>query len=179
MQREKSSNPPREGNFVLERRGDRLITHSIYSGMALGVLLWIAALAAVLAANIRDGFVDLNRPADAVVVTILFGVGLFAMLRREISTSFEPGVRQVVQERILGRLWRWRRRRYSFDQIEGIGVTVYSEDATKCYRPFMTLKDGSTVGLASLGDSRLNSTEIMTDVCAATGLPRLDVDHTV
>jgi hypothetical protein len=169
----------REGNFVLERQDDRLIASSIYSGMALGVILWIAALTVILAINVRDGFIDLSRPYDAAVATLLFGVGLFAMLRREISTSFESGSRQVVQERILGRLWRWRRRRYSFDEIAGIGIKVGpGDDGQNYYRPIMTLKNGSSVSLTHFEESRSNSNDIMTDICAATGLSRLDVDDT-
>jgi hypothetical protein len=171
----------RDGNFVLERRDDRLITSSVYSGMALAVVAWIAALAVILGTNLQNGSVDFHSPFDVFGTTILVGVGLLALLRRDISTSFEPGHRQVVQDRILGKVWRWRTRRYSFDDIAGIGIRASlgdDGDGQKSYRPIMTLKNGNTVSLTHFEEHRPSSDEILTEICAATGLPRLDVDDT-
>jgi hypothetical protein len=167
-----------DGNFLLERRDGRLITHSVYSGMALAVVLWIAALGVTLVATFHQGFVDFHNPLDVFGIAILVGVGLFALLRRDIATSFEPGNRQVVQDRVLGRVWRWRTRRYPFDDIAGVGIRVYQgDDGKKSYHPTMTLKDGHAVRLTYHEEHRPSSHEILTEICAATGLPRLDVDE--
>jgi len=170
--------PSQDDNFVLERRDGRLITSSVYSGMALAVVLWIAALGVTLVATFHQGFVDFPSPLDVFGTAILVGVGLFALLRRDMSTSFEPTNRQVVQDRILGRVWRWRTRRYSFDDIAGIGIRVYQgDDGKKSYHPTMTLKDGRLVSLTYHEEHRPSAHAILTEICPATGLSRLDVDE--
>lgn len=163
-------------NLTVERKTDGVVVRSQYNAFAVGVG-WTIALIAAIITNVGAGVLALDNPLDVVGTIFLLLVGLFLMLHRTIETSFYPVKQQVVQQRLIWFLWRWRRRSYSFSAIAGVGIKRYwnADSGQSSYSPVMTLKDGSEVQLLHESESQSNCAEAVTTIRTATGLARLDL----
>jgi len=155
----------------------RLTIKSSYMGVFFATL-WTAALIGMLFKETRSDIgLFLNSPFELAVSAILLGTGAFAMLPRRIVTSFDGRDLVITQTRTIAGVWTWRTRRHAVSEIAGVGIQECwsSDDSKDVYFPIITLKDGRVVRLIHDDESRAVSAEAAGQICAETGLPRLDV----
>lgn len=164
-------------NLNITRQDGRLIVKSSYMGMFFATL-WTAALIAMLVKETRsDISLFLSSPVELAVSALLLGTGAFAMLPRRIFTSFDGRNLGITQTRTIAGVWTWRTRRHALSDIAGVGVqeSWSSDDNRDVYFPIIALKNGRVVRLIHVDESRYVSAEAAGQICAETGLPRLDV----
>jgi hypothetical protein len=162
-------------NLNITLHDGRLTVKSSYMGVFFA-MLWTAALIGMLFKETRSDIgLFLNSPFELAVSAILLGTGAFAMLPRRIITSFDERNLGIIQTRIIAGVWTWRTRRYAFSDIAGVGVQECNDEGKDVYYPIITLNGGRVVGLIYEGESRSVSAEAVGQICAETGLPRLDV----
>jgi hypothetical protein len=161
------------GNLSVERHGDCLVVRSAYTGRIF-CAVWTVCLACVVAANVR-GSIDVSSPFDVAVTALLFGVGLFGMSSRKTIPSFDTTNSIVSQDQIIANIWRWRKRRYFFDEISGIGVNTYRDgDGDELNQPIITLENGKNFHLLYSSESYSAAAQLCEDIRTATTLPRID-----
>src|SRR6202043_3770216 len=100
---------------------------------------------------------------------------LFGMSSRKTITSFDTKNSVVSQKQIIAKIWRWRKRRYFFDEIAGIGVNTYRDgDGDELNQPTVTLNNGKNFDLLYSSESYPAAAQLCEDIRSATTLPRLD-----
>jgi hypothetical protein len=162
-------------NLDITRQDGQLTVKSSYMGVFFATL-WTATLIGMLVRETRDDIgLFLSSPFELGVSALLLGVGAFAMLPRRIITSFDERSSGITQTRIIAGVWAWRTRHYAFSDIAGVGVQECSDDGRDVYFPIITLMGGKLVRLIHDDESRSVSAEVAGQICAETGLPRLDI----
>ena len=164
-------------NLYITRQDGRLIVKSSYMGMFFAAL-WTAVLIAMLVKETRNDIsLFLSSPFELGVSALLLATGAFAMLPRRIVTSFDGRNLGITQTQTIAGMWTWRTRRHAVSEIAGVGIQECwsSDDSRDVYFPIITFKDDRVVRLIHADESRSVSAEAVGQICAETGLPRLDV----
>jgi hypothetical protein len=133
-----------------------------------------------------------SQPGWLLLALPFIVIGCFLFLRhRTVTTIFDLPSRRVffTVSTSIGRGWHERSYTYSFSfaEIAGVGVIGFVLDGQVLYRPVMRLRDGQNCWLPNEGSgshrSRMRSysecTEPLAAICAATGLPKLDLEGNI
>jgi hypothetical protein len=159
----------------LDRQGDALIVHSRHSARWVGALLGGFALFCLIF-EIRipnqSGLALLAYWFGVVIGVAFVGIGVFLLLPREVTTTFDLHSHRVVHHVRIGRGWYERHRTYAFAEIAGLRLNGYNGDS---YMPVMTLRNGETRWLSTANGSYLIYAMTIETICAATGLQNLGV----
>src|SRR5262249_13605412 len=138
----------RQNDLRLERQGNALVVHAKHNARWVGVLLSGFGLCVTWYIY---GIEIANHGVPALVtywLLLMFGVavagiGVFLLLPREVTTTFDLGSRHVVHHVSIGRGWYERRRTYAFAEIAGLRLTGYDVESDS-YMPSMMLQNGKT-----------------------------------
>jgi hypothetical protein len=159
--------------MTLTRHGNTLTLTSSHRGPWLGIL--VLALAAFwtigwLSEAARGGFaywtgLVVGLPAAA------FGVFLF--LPRTVTTTFDPGAREVRHNASVAGFAQ-KSRTYAFDTLDCLMLVQYAGEVTS-FMPVLRLKSGGVHALAVANGRLTDFVKLLQDVAAATGLKLRDV----
>ena len=118
--------------------------------------------------------VHMDSPAIVVGMCLIFSVvGIFFMLPRRITTTFDlKQMRVQLQVDFCSGLYA-RHDDYTFNDIRGVGLREFYNEGYS-YLPVLTLSDGKRRWLATMNGSALTSGPILDRVCKLTGLTRVD-----
>src|SRR5215510_7955897 len=114
----------RQNDLRLERQGNALIVHAKHNARWVGVLLSGFGLYVIWYIY----GIEIPKGVPALVaywLGLMFGVtvagiGVFLLLPRAVTTTFDLGSRHVVHHVSIGRGWYERRRTYAFAEIAGL-----------------------------------------------------------
>jgi hypothetical protein len=163
----------------LERQGKALIVHAKHNARWVGAL--VGGFGLYLFCRIY-GIEIPNQSAPALVaywfglmfgVTVV-GIGVFLLLPREVTTTFDLRSSRVDHQVSVGRGWYQRRRTYAFAEIAGLRLTRYDAESDS-YMPVMTLQNGKTRWLSTANGRYLICAMTIAAICAETGLRQLGV----
>jgi hypothetical protein len=159
--------------MTLTREGDRLILVSAHRGPWLGIL--VLALAAFwtvgwLSEVVRGGFaywtgLVVGLPAAA--------FGVFLLLPRTVTTTFDLGAREVRHVASVAGFAQ-KSRTYAFDTLDCLMLVQYAGEVAT-FMPVMRLRSGGVHALAVANGRLSDFAKLLQDVAAATGLKLRDV----
>jgi hypothetical protein len=152
----------------LTHRGDKLILESSHRGPWLGLMVLALAvfwMIGWLSEAARGGFaywtgLIVGLPAAA--------FGVFLLLPRMVTTTFDVASRQVTHEASVAGFAR-KSRTYPFDMIDSLMLVQYAGDVAS-YMPVIKLKDGGVHALAVANGRLTDFAKLLRDIAAATGL---------
>jgi hypothetical protein len=171
--------PMVQPDLRLERQGDALIVHAKHKGR------WVGVLAGVFGLYLIWRIYGIEIPNQGVPALVAYwfalmigamsaGIGVFLLLPREVTTTFDLGSCRVVHHVSIGRGWYERRRTYAFAEIAGLRLTGYDAESDS-HMPAMTLRNGKTRWLSTANGSYLICAMTIEAICAETGLRQLGV----
>jgi hypothetical protein len=165
-----------QGGLHLVRDGDAVILQ------ARDTMRWFGALFGGFAVFWLFGWIGQSKDTGlgfwlGLLMGLAFaGIGLFMLLPREISTVFDVRSQRVLHHVSFCRGLYERRHTYAFDEIEGLGVKEYAGEGYS-YMPVLVLRGGKLHWLATVNGGYLAFAKTIEEVCAATGLAKVDMPH--
>jgi hypothetical protein len=168
-----------QGDLRLERQGNALIVHSRHNARWSGALVGgfgIIFLVQWIGLPEQSGLAVLGYWLGVVFVVTFVGLGVFLLLPREVTTTFDLGSHRVVHLVSVGRGWYERRRTYAFAEIAGLRLNGYDGEPDS-YMPVIKLQNGGARWLSTANSSYLICEMTIEAICAATGLQKLGVAH--
>ena len=162
------------GDLRLERQGDALIVHSEHNARWFGALVGgFGLIFLIVWISMQSGLALL---VGVVIGVTLLGSGVFLLLPRQVTTTFDLPSHRVVHHVSFGRGWYERRRTYAFAEIAGLRLSGYDPEHDS-YMPVMTLQNGEMRWLSTANNSYLICAMTIEAICAATGLQKLGVSR--
>jgi hypothetical protein len=165
----------------LERQGDALILHASNGARWLGALgggLGLYLIWRIYGIGLpNQSWLALLAYCFGLVLGVMFlGIGVFLLLAREITTTFDLRSRRVVHHLSIGHGWYERRRTYAFSEIAGLRLNGHDAESDSCM-PVMMLLNGETRWLSTANGSYLICATTIEAICEVTGLQKLIVAH--
>jgi len=168
------------GNLDVERTPESVVVRSRRGigirmvaalGCAIGLLFFWAAITDTAAARNDFSYWYHFLFATVIVCATLPGTGPCM-----VTTVFDLRSRRMRRNSDFAWGWYRRHRSYAFTEISGVGIK--KEPGEALYMPVIVKTDGGMVRLASdLGSTELRYARAIEAICAATGLPKIDVSR--
>ncbi len=162
-----------EGDCRIERHGSQIRLISSVPSIWFGAWL-VAVVAAAVGASVWS---DKLRYDALIVGGLIFILAGLLFVPRTITTSFDVATQSASRTiTILFGLFQ-RCSKFAFRELKGIGLKEYNDEGYS-YMPVLTLVDGRRRYLAALNGSALTYAPLIDQICAQTGLLRVDFKGT-
>ena len=164
------------GSLHLVRDGDALVLRARNAAWWFGALIGGFAVFWLIGWNRQSTDGGLGYWCGMGMGIFFAGIGFFLLLPREITTRFDVRSRRVLHNVSFCRGMYERRHTYAFDEIKGLGVKEYANEGYS-YMPVLVLRGGKLRWLATANGGYLAFARTIEEVCAATGLAKVDIPH--
>jgi hypothetical protein len=156
--------------FHIEREPDLVVIRSQWGDLAGSILLGCAYIAGVIAISMANDLLESHDWFTWTVTSGLVLAGLFIMVPRRMTVSFECSNNKVVRVYSAGFGLITRRREIPFDDIACIAVRDFVNDGDALSEPIVRNKNDEVISLAMRGGSRDEALTAARAISSGTGI---------
>ncbi len=158
--------------FQIERGSDQVIIRSQWEHLVGSIFIGVCFIAGLMWITEANGMLSAPHwePLVWIVVSGLSLFGLFAVLPRRLTVSFDCRNRKAVRVYKLAFGLVTRRREIPFDDIACVAVQNYENDGEALCTPTIRHKNDEVISLAMKGGSRDEALRAAQAISSATGI---------
>jgi hypothetical protein len=156
--------------FHIEREPDQVVIRSQWHNLISSIFIGAAFITGLISIAAANGMLLSHRWAPWIVFSGLVFIGLFIMLPRRLTTSFECRNRKAVRVYKLAFGLITRRSEIPFDDIACVAVQKYENDGETFWAPTIRHKNDKVISLAMRGGSRDEALRAAQTISSATGI---------
>jgi hypothetical protein len=156
--------------FHIERRPDLVVLRSQWENLVGSIIIGGLFIAGVVWIWVANDMLLLNAWAPWTILLGLVLVGLFIMVPRRMTVSFECRNRKAVRVYKAAFGLITCRREIFFDDIACVAVQNYENDGEALSAPIIRHRDNEVISLAMRGGSRDEALSAAQAISSATGI---------
>jgi hypothetical protein len=156
--------------FHIEREPDLVVIRSQWGNLVGSIVVGAAFIAGVISISMANELLETHDWFDWTVTSGLVLVGLFIMVPRRMTVSFEARSKQVVRvyQAAFGLITR--RREILFDDIACVAVRNFWNDGETLSDPIIRRRNGEVISLAMRGGSHREALSAAQAISSGIGI---------
>ncbi|MGB6538975.1 MAG: hypothetical protein WBF58_23790 [Xanthobacteraceae bacterium] len=154
----------------VELRPDLIVIRSQWVNIVGSIIVGCAFIAGVIVISVANGLLLSHDWFPWTVTSILVLAGLFIMVPRRMTVSFECKNRKMSRAYSAAFGLITRRREISFDDIACVAVQNYESDGEALSRPIIRQRNQGVISLAMSAGSRDEAFRAVQAISSATGI---------